>query len=126
MKKTLLIPLVLVVALIIAAFVRKSNPAADDSTTISATEQPAEVANTTKVVNTIAVSEVVKPELSDEIDWMSWDEAVTANGEAPKMLFIDLYTDWCGWCKVMDRQTFTDPKVIQYMNENFCAIDNLV
>ena len=35
------------------------------------------------------------------IKWMSWEEAVKANEEAPKKIFIDVYTDWCGWCKRM-------------------------
>ena len=37
-------------------------------------------------------------------------------------MIIDLYTDWCGWCKVMDRNTFTDSNVISHINENFVAI----
>ena len=37
-------------------------------------------------------------------------------------MIIDLYTDWCGWCKVMDRNTFTDSDVISHINNNFIAI----
>ena len=37
-------------------------------------------------------------------------------------MIIDLYTDWCGWCKVMDRNTFTDSDVISNINNNFVAI----
>ena len=33
-----------------------------------------------------------------------------------------MYTDWCGWCKVMDRETFTDEEVIKYINEHFYAV----
>lgn len=58
----------------------------------------------------------------DEIEWISWDEAVASNEKAPKMLFIDVYTDWCGWCKVMDKQTFTDPEVVKYINKNYYAV----
>lgn len=38
-----------------------------------------------------------------------------------KFLFIDCYTEWCGWCKVMDKNTFSNPEVISYMNEKFIA-----
>lgn len=40
----------------------------------------------------------------------------------PKMVIVDVYTDWCGWCKKMDKHTFTDPKVVTYINENFYAV----
>jgi len=32
---------------------------------------------------------------------------------------MDVYTPWCGPCKLLDKQTFSDPKVIKYINENF-------
>jgi len=34
--------------------------------------------------------------------WYSWEEAVEANKEEPRKFFVDVYTDWCGWCKRMD------------------------
>lgn len=69
-----------------------------------------------------ARSEKMTAANASEIQWLSWDEAVTANESDPKMLFVDVYTDWCGWCKVMDRQTFTDPEVISYINDNYYAV----
>lgn len=56
------------------------------------------------------------------IEWHTWEEAIAKSKENPKKIFIDIYTDWCGWCKVMDKKTFTDKKVIEYMNENFYAV----
>ncbi len=53
------------------------------------------------------------------IKWLSWDEAVKANETVKKKFFIDFYTDWCGWCKRMDKTTFTDPSVVKFINENF-------
>lgn len=58
----------------------------------------------------------------DQIEWMKFEEAVEANEFQKKMLFVDVYTDWCGWCKKMDKETFTDPKVIEYINANFYAV----
>lgn len=57
-----------------------------------------------------------------EIAWMTWDEAVKANEKKPKKIFIDFYTDWCGWCKKMDKSTFVDPTVVEYVNKNFYAV----
>ncbi|MCR9084859.1 MAG: thioredoxin family protein, partial [Cyclobacteriaceae bacterium] len=45
----------------------------------------------------------------DQITWLKFEEAVAANQSDPKMLLVDVYTDWCGWCKKMDKETFTDP-----------------
>ncbi|MDF2157900.1 DUF255 domain-containing protein [Algoriphagus sp. CAU 1675] len=58
----------------------------------------------------------------EKIEWLKFEEAVAANQANPKMLLVDVYTDWCGWCKVMDKNTFTDPEVISYVNENFYAV----
>lgn len=56
------------------------------------------------------------------INWMSWEDAIEASNKNPKKLFVDVYTDWCGWCKKMDKTTFADPKVAAYINENFYPI----
>lgn len=58
----------------------------------------------------------------DEVKWYTIDEAVAANKKNPKKMLVDVYTDWCGWCKVMDKQTFTDPEIIQYVNTNFYPV----
>ncbi|MCI5084055.1 MAG: DUF255 domain-containing protein [Saprospiraceae bacterium] len=58
----------------------------------------------------------------DKINWLTWEEAVQLDNPDGKKYFVDLYTEWCGYCKKMDRETFQDPKVIQYINENFIPI----
>ena len=59
---------------------------------------------------------------AQKINWMTFEEAVKLNETAPKKIFIDVYTDWCGWCKRMDQTTFQDPEVVEYMNENYYAV----
>jgi thioredoxin-related protein len=56
------------------------------------------------------------------IKWMTWDQAQVQMKKQPKKVWVDVYTDWCGWCKVMDKKTFSDPQVIKFMNDNFYAI----
>jgi thioredoxin-related protein len=56
---------------------------------------------------------------SKKVEWMSMDEALEKAKEEPKKIFIDVYTDWCGWCKRMDKATFQQPHIAQYLNENF-------
>ncbi len=75
-------------------------------------------------------------ENTQSIQWMSFSEAVEARAKfmtenadaiqqrkvAPKKIFIDAYTNWCGWCKKMDATTFKDPAVVNYMNQNYYAV----
>lgn len=57
-----------------------------------------------------------------EINWLTFEEAVKAQEKQPRKIVIDMYTDWCGWCKVMDRETFSDPEIIEYVNKHFYAV----
>ncbi|MFK7981286.1 MAG: thioredoxin family protein [Saprospiraceae bacterium] len=57
-----------------------------------------------------------------KIKWYTLEEATELNKTNKKKFAIDIYTSWCHWCKVMDKETFTDPAVIEYMNEHFYAI----
>lgn len=59
---------------------------------------------------------------SEGIRWMSFAEAMAKRQTQPKKIFIDMYTDWCGWCKRMDASTFAHPEVVKYMNENYYAV----
>lgn len=59
---------------------------------------------------------------SYKIHWMDFESAVAASQKNPKKLFIDVYTDWCGWCKKMDASTFMDDSVAAYINANFYPV----
>ena len=52
----------------------------------------------------------------------SWDEAFAKAKTEGKHVFVDSYTDWCYWCKVMDKNTFTDEAIANYLNEEFVPI----
>jgi thioredoxin-related protein len=56
------------------------------------------------------------------IKWLTIEEAYALNQKKPKKIFVDVYTDWCGWCKHMDRTTFADATVAEYTNKNFYAV----
>lgn len=57
-----------------------------------------------------------------KIKWLDIEEAAALNAKKPKKIFIDMYTDWCGWCKKMDAATFINPVIVKYMNDNFYAV----
>jgi thioredoxin-related protein len=56
------------------------------------------------------------------IKWLTYEEAVKMNAKKKKKIFIDVYTDWCGWCKRMDATTMKDPRIVEYLNKNFYAV----
>ncbi len=56
------------------------------------------------------------------LKWYTWEEAVELNKTAPKKIFVDVYTDWCGWCKRMDKSTFVDSSVVAYLAANFYPV----
>lgn len=63
-----------------------------------------------------------KPDDQKEINWLSITEAYQKNQEEPRKIFVDVYTDWCGWCKKMDKETFSDPEVVDMVNDKFYAV----
>ena len=62
---------------------------------------------------------------SDErkhINWLTIQQAYALTQKKPKKFVVDVYTDWCGWCKVMDRKTFSEPAIVDYVNANFYPV----
>jgi uncharacterized protein YyaL (SSP411 family) len=58
----------------------------------------------------------------EKIHWISLTELAVAYQKEPKPIIIDVYTSWCGWCKVMDKETYGNDKVADYINKNYYAV----
>ncbi len=56
------------------------------------------------------------------VKWMTFEQAVERSKTEKRKIFIDVYTDWCGWCKVMDKNTFSEAAVAKILNENFYPV----
>lgn len=67
-----------------------------------------------------SMSAEVKP--AEGIQWLTIEEAFAKIQKEPRKVLIDVYTDWCGWCKVMDRETFKDKAVTDYINKKYYAV----
>ena len=62
-------------------------------------------------------------ELEEEgVRWYTFEEAVELSKKEKKKIFIDVYTDWCGWCKKMDKDTFNKDEIAAYLNENYYPV----
>lgn len=63
------------------------------------------------------------PAPNEKVNWLTFEEAMqkSANGEKRKV-FIDVYTDWCGWCKRMDATTFSNPEIANYLNTEYYPV----
>jgi len=57
-----------------------------------------------------------------KVNWMTVEEALAAQKKEPRKILIDVYTSWCGPCKMMDKNTFTNPDVISYINKHYYAV----
>lgn len=71
------------------------------------------------------VQEVVlqrKDNTDELIKWVSFEEAVDMLQKDKKKVFLEVYTRWCGWCKQMDEITLKDPRIAQYINENYYPV----
>lgn len=60
--------------------------------------------------------------VKDQVKWLTLKEAEKRLETERKPILIDLYTDWCGWCKVMDKQTYSHAEVVKYINEHFIPV----
>jgi len=59
---------------------------------------------------------------SSGVKWMSIEEAEKLSRKDPKKIMVDVYTDWCGWCKKMDAETFSHPVIAEIINKNYYAV----
>jgi thioredoxin-related protein len=57
-----------------------------------------------------------------QIQWLDWDAGMELARRSGRPVLVDVYTDWCGWCKRMDRDVYAKPEVREYLSSRFVTI----
>lgn len=57
-----------------------------------------------------------------EVDWHGWNKGYSKGLDKGKVILVDVYTDWCGWCKKMDKTTYSNKEIVNMVEENFVPI----
>ena len=56
------------------------------------------------------------------VHWMKYGEAFEKAKKGPKLIFVDLYADWCVPCRIMDANVYSDPTVASLLNTRFYSV----
>lgn len=75
-----------------------------------------------KLVTLLIIVFAINTSAQEKVNWLSFEKGIEMNKANPKPILISIYTDWCGWCKKMDKETYTNPIIAKYINENYIAI----
>lgn len=60
--------------------------------------------------------------VSAQVKWMTFEQALIAQKQNPKKIFMNFYADWCAPCKVMDKETYGNDIIAAHINENYYAV----
>lgn len=75
-----------------------------------------------KIVLYIAAFLIMGVASAQEVNWMTFDEALAAQKKEPRPIMVDAYTTWCGPCKLLDKNTFQNKDVSTFLNENYYPV----
>lgn len=74
------------------------------------------------VIYSLLDNSSTNPSARDSLAWLSFDNGLAEAAKQQKKLLVDVYTDWCSWCKKMDKEVYTDNRVIALLNEHFVMV----
>lgn len=57
-----------------------------------------------------------------DTEWLTWEQAMERHQKEPRKIVVDVYTEWCSWCKRMDQNTFNHPFISDYINKHYYAV----
>jgi len=57
-----------------------------------------------------------------QINWIDFDKAQKQGETQSQKFFLYFYADWCGYCRKLEKTTFSDKTVANYINNNFIPV----
>ena len=75
-----------------------------------------------KIITLVIVAFITINVTAQEINWVSLEEALELQKKNPKKIMMDVYTNWCGPCKKLDKYTFGNKDVAEYINKHYYAV----
>ena len=114
-----------ILSLVFMAMACQNNTDANDLEASATKQKKVHPANATtnKVMDRDADRKITTGHLDAAgLTWLTMEQASELNNSEGKKFLVDVYTDWCGWCKIMDKKTFSDPEVKAYLSENYHLI----
>ncbi len=57
-----------------------------------------------------------------KLQWYTFEKGLAEAKKANKKMLVDVYTDWCGWCKKMDADTYSNSEVAAYLQEKYILV----
>ena len=64
----------------------------------------------------------LKAQNSNTLTWHKYDEGMAKAEKDKKHVLVAFYTNWCGWCRRMDKVTYADEEIRKVLNEGYVAI----
>lgn len=74
------------------------------------------------VIFLLFMCESANAQAKASVQWITFEQLEESLAEEPRKVFIDFYTDWCTYCRKMDKVVFTKPDVIDKLNKSYYAI----
>lgn len=57
-----------------------------------------------------------------EVQWKNLTAGLEEAKKSNKKILLDVYTDWCGWCKRLDKDVYANEKVADYLKQQYVAV----